>query len=157
MLLEFHCEECGILFEEYFSTRDEASQYADGYPCKQCGKNAIRVPISRVNFQFAGTPGNSGSHDLDYPTLDKAVGRSASAKWERIHEEQAARDRVRQETGIDALASMPDGSAAPIDPVTMKYRDQGTRKLRDAKDALSRGDGGVVEPALIRDAVKKLP
>lgn len=157
MLLEFHCDECGILFEEYFSTREEAEQYKDGFPCKQCGKDAIRVPISRVNFQFSGTPGNSGSHDLDYPTLDKAVGRSAAKKWQTYHDEQAGRDKVRRETGVDALASMPDGSAAPVDSVTMKYRDRGSQKLREAKDALSRGDGGVVEPSTIREAIKKDP
>lgn len=54
---------------------------------------------------FKGTPGNSGSHDLDYPTLDKAVGRSSEKKWGIYNKRKEMRDKVRKETGSPALTT----------------------------------------------------
>lgn len=92
---------------------------------------------------------------MDYPTADKAVGRSAAKKWAKYHEEQAARDKVRRETGQKALASMADGSAAPVDQATLQTRDVGSRKLKEARDAMKKGKASVVDPAVVRDAMKK--
>jgi hypothetical protein len=51
--------------------------------------------------------GNSGVHDLDYPSLDKAVGRSSAKKWEKARETQKemAAARVSSETGAVAQDS----------------------------------------------------
>jgi len=118
------------VFEEIFLDPAEAKQYQHEYPC-QCGATAKRV-LSATNFQFVGTPGQSGSHDLDYPTLDKAVGRSAAKKCAAFHEGKAQRDKVRQEAGQYAITQTVDG-IAPTPPEKLQAREQAIRAFNDAK------------------------
>lgn len=118
---EYLCEDCKIVFEETLIDPDEVKEYASCHPCKNCSSIAKRVAISLVNFQFKGTPGHSGSHDLDYPTLDKAVGRSSASKWEDINRRKEAADKVRRETGVNAINTA-GTQPAPADPNVLKLR-----------------------------------
>lgn len=67
--------------------------------------------MSSTNFAFKAPPGRtagsgvhgqSGSHDLDYPILDKAIGRSAEEKWKKQARKTAAREALRKATGKTA-------------------------------------------------------
>lgn len=118
---EFICEVCEILFEEVFIDPEEAKKYQHAHPCQQCDGIARRV-MSATNFQFKGTPGNSGSHDLDYPTLDKAVGRSAAKKWSELREGKKARDEVRRQSGQHAVTQIGD-KIVPTSSDKLKIRE----------------------------------
>jgi hypothetical protein len=118
------------MFEEIFLDPEEAKKYQNQHPCR-CGAVADRV-LSATNFQFAGAPGQSGSHDLDYPTLDKAVGRSAAKKWQSFYEGKAQRDKVRKEAGQFAVTQTADG-IVPTSPEKLKAREQAIQAFNEAK------------------------
>jgi len=119
-------------------SREEVEKYAKEHPCPECHKPAPRV-MSRVNFQFKGVAegdptrkGNSGVHDLDYPVLDKAVGRSANRKWKEYRARKEIRDRVRKELGTNAVSQGPDGHISAIDQKTLAAREMGIKTWRKA-------------------------
>lgn len=117
------------------------TKYAKEYPCPACGGVSKRIP-SAANFAFAGLSGSdptsgrssSGSHDLDYPSLDKAIGRSANRKWKAYEPKKEARDKVRRETGSVAIMETKDGPKA-VDQKTLKAREAGLSMFRQAKKA----------------------
>lgn len=86
----FECSDCKLEFERNLKT------VAQSHECPNCQKTAPLV-VSSFGFGFkqdlTKSPGNSGVHDLDYPTADKAVGRSAEVRW-GVH---AAREKVKAE------------------------------------------------------------
>lgn len=94
--------------------------------------------MSTTNFNFKGVAegdptrkGNSGSHDLDYPSLDKAIGRSANRKWKKYHADKAKRDAARKAYGTNIITER-DGSPKPVDSKVMDLRRQGIKTLRKA-------------------------
>lgn len=112
-------------------TQSAAAEYNENYECPQCGDAADRIP-SAASFTFkGGTPGNSGVHDMDYPSADKAVGRSASKKWEIIHKKQEDRAKIRKEAGTNSLMYKGD------DVVAAPKRQMAVREnaLKTAKQA----------------------
>lgn len=134
---EYQCDQCEIVFEELFISSAKAKEYFNEHPCPECGENARRV-VSATNFQFKGVAegdptrkGNSGVHDLDYPTLDKAIGRSANRKWKEYRKEKAARDEARKALGTNTITER-DGSVAPVESGVMGLRRQGIKTLRKA-------------------------
>ena len=111
-IYEYKCEDCDAMFEELFTDSEEAKEYEYCHPCISCDSVASRI-TSAANFQFTGTPGNSGSHDLDYPVLDKAVGRSADKKWQDIYSRKEKLDKVRKESGQHEVSADLNGNAVP--------------------------------------------
>lgn len=77
--------------------------------------------------------GNSGVHDLDYPVLDKAVGRSANRKWKEYDARKKARDEARRRFGTNAISVGPDGEASPASPGVLDVREKGLQLLKKAK------------------------
>lgn len=138
-VFEYACQACEVEFEEVLTLQDDIKQYTTWHPCPSCGGQAPRLGISLTNFNFkggvrgeSGVHGQSGSHDLDYPTLDKAVGRSAEKKWDRIRNEKAVREKIRKETGSAAL-SVESGSLAPANPENLKVRQMALRTFKKMK------------------------
>ena len=136
---EYRCEPCGSEFEELLTQLDDVKKYAQWHPCPSCGGRAERLGISVTNFKFAGgvrgesgVHGNSGVHDLDYPSLDKAVGRSSEKKWQRINAQRAEREKIRRESGTNALSKI-DGKVAPANPEVLKVREAAISKLEQVK------------------------
>lgn len=136
---EYRCEICQVEFEELLIQTEEVKAYSQWHPCPSCGGRADRLGISITNFVFAGgvrgesgVNGNSGVHDLDYPTLDKAVGRSSEKKWIRINAERVEREKIRRETGTNALARV-DGKLVPANPKVLKIREAALMKLEQVK------------------------
>jgi len=135
-IYEYYCEKCNYLFEQLLNS-SEKEEYKDGYPCPQCGKIATKL-ISKSNFVFkSDTPGNSGVHDLDYPSVDKAVGRSANRKWKEIHKQQEARDKVRKETGKQALStvSIAENKYKPASKDILEDRKKLNKKLSNIPES----------------------
>lgn len=77
--------------------------------------------------------GNSGFHDLDYPSLDKAIGRSANRKWKEYGVRKAVRDKVRRESGTNSISIGSDGKPIPTNSKTLKLRARAMSLLSRAK------------------------
>jgi hypothetical protein len=63
--------------------------------------------------------------------LDKAIGRSSAKRWNRINREQAERDKVRAETGAQALSKTVTKEAntfAPASTESLKVREMGVAR-----------------------------
>lgn len=136
---EYACEACEATFEELHISVADTKRYEREHPCPACHQPCKRIP-SATNFAFKGVAGSdptsgrssSGSHDLDYPSLDKAIGRSANRRWKDYLPKKEARDRVRRETGSVAIMDTKDGPR-PADDVTLKGREAGLRMFKAAK------------------------
>lgn len=130
-IYEYNCIDCDIEFEQHLNT-SEAKEFANYFPCPKCKKDANKMSVYSVNASFGGKPGNSGFHDVDYPVLDKAVGRSSAKKWEKIHRDQAERDKIRRETGSTALTDTGAGYA-PVSSEALNTRTEAFTKLKASK------------------------
>jgi putative FmdB family regulatory protein len=135
---EYTCKNCDLGFEEILVNSEDIKNFSEKHKCPICNKWAKRQPISVVNFSFkSSTPGNSGSHDLDYPTLDKAVGRSAENKWGKIYEKKAIRDKVRKEIGTNSVTQIGD-KIVPVSPEKMAIREKAFRTLQEVSKKSSK-------------------
>lgn len=132
-IYEYHCQDCESDFEQ-FLTASEARQFDKSYPCPSCKKESHRLSVYLVGAKFNGQAGNSGFHDVDYPVLDKAVGRSANQKWDKIHKDQAVRDKVRKDTGSSALTDTGNGYVA-TSAEKLDIRTDAFTKLKSSKPA----------------------
>lgn len=138
---EYYCQTCNVKFDELLIQKQEIEEFQDFYPCPTCGELSPRVP-SVINFQFKGNAegdptklGNSGVHDLDYPSMDKAVGRSANRRWKQINERKAKRDAARRELGTNVISTNgldTDGAVRPVSPDVAKNREIGIKSFKRA-------------------------
>lgn len=129
----YNCKACEVEFEELLTQTDEIKKYFDWHPCPVCHERAERIRVNAVSFNFkGGIQGNSGSHDTDYPTLDKAVGRSAEKKWTTIYQRREARNKLRKQTGTNAISQTERGEA-PASPNLMHAREQALNIFKNAK------------------------
>lgn len=131
---EYACEDCELLFEELFLSMSEARENAESFPCKACGNAAPRVP-SATNFKFGASAmpqGNSGSHDVDYPTLDKAVGRSSAQRWQKYGQRKAERDQARKAAGTNAI-TMEGDRAVAASPKRLEVREKAMKLIKKAQ------------------------
>lgn len=130
----YYCNTCEVEFEELLIQSDEIKQYRDGgFPCPVCHSSSERIKVNTISFNFkGGTPGNSGSHDVDYPSLDKCIGRSADKKWQNINQRKEARDKIRKEAGTNAISQTPDGKDVPADPNVLKTREKAIKLYKKA-------------------------
>ena len=98
---EFECPFCNLRFER--------SLKMDSNTTHECPKCACDAPRVWDGFAFGfgdkpgDTPGNTGVHDKDYPTADKAVGRSAESRWGEYVERDKVKKAVRQQGGSPSI------------------------------------------------------
>lgn len=105
----FECATCTVRFDRTLKIGDHAD-----HPCPECSEPAPRV-MEGFAFQFAASgaaPGNTGVHDLDYPTADKIVGRDTDARRGLNAERDAAKTELRKKAGTSGLSRInhKDGS-----------------------------------------------
>lgn len=138
-IFEYSCSNCSAEFEELLTLPEEVKKYRNKHPCPSCGKTANRMKVSDFSFNFkggvrgtSGVNGQSGSHDLDYPNLDKAVGRSAEAKHAVYAKRLEARNRIRKETGSIAVSQQGD-LCVPADPRAIQNRAKALKLFDKAK------------------------
>lgn len=125
---EYFCDHCNVKFEELLTQREEIKKYVDFCPCPECAELSPRIP-SAVNFTFKGTPGSSGSHDLDYPVLDKAVGRSAERRWKKFATRKKERDQARQNLGTNMI-SVEQDKIVSTDSKVAEVREKGIKLFK---------------------------
>lgn len=138
---EYECSTCQIEFEELLTQSDEVKQFSEEHPCPECHQMATRIKVSAVSFAFkapagqtagSGVHGQSGVHDLDYPSVDKAVGRSAGKRWNSFNERKAKRDKVRKEAGTNAVTRVGD-TVAPLDSGAASVRERAMNTFNTVK------------------------
>jgi hypothetical protein len=123
----FECSACVLRFERNLRVENYVS-----YPCPNCRASAPLVP-SGFDFAFAqgsGAPANSGVHDHDYPSADKAIGRNASERWEHIQARETVKKQARAQGETHALIRRTGQDYVDYEPMS----DQG----RAARKVLAR-------------------
>ena len=138
----YFCKACDAIFEDLLISTEEIKSYSQEHPCPVCEAVCPKIP-SAANFKFAGPAGSdptsgrssSGSHDLDYPSLDKAVGRSANRKWKSFSEKKKVRDQVRRETGSIAITESKDGTMTPTNQNILSARETGLKTFKKARNS----------------------
>jgi putative FmdB family regulatory protein len=98
---DYSCEKCDIV--------KELVQSVDAVLPK-----TIKCPGCDGDMEFVQHPVALGVSSMDTTPLDVAVGRDADARWERIHERQAVRDKVREESGITGLTATGTNEYVPL-------------------------------------------
>jgi putative FmdB family regulatory protein len=139
---EYYCDDCHVEFEELLNSTEKV-EYFEWHPCPQCHERAERIKVAKISFQFSGGPeagsgvhGNSGSHDLDYPSMDKAIGRSADRKWSVYNDQKATRDKERRRLGTNSVSEN-NGKVSSVDPSVANTREKGWNLFNKAKKTSS--------------------
>jgi putative FmdB family regulatory protein len=93
MKYDYQCqdEKCGFVQELILQSHVDRPEWKK---CPECGGRSVQVILT------APSVSRQGSSDAPF---DVAIGRDAEARWARIHERQAKRDKVRQESGATGL------------------------------------------------------
>lgn len=138
---EYACGDCEIEFEEHLTQSADVKQYSEAHPCPECKEMAPRIKVSAVSFAFkapagqtagSGVHGQSGVHDLDYPSVDKAVGRSSGKRWSSFNERKAKRDKIRKEAGTNLVSRQGD-SVVPLAPGAASVRERAMNTFNKVK------------------------
>jgi putative FmdB family regulatory protein len=135
---EFECQDCTLRFRRTLKMGDHTS-----HPCPRCGTDAPRLWEGFGGHQFAhgGTaPANSGVHDHDYPTADKAVGRDAELRWGEIHEREKVKEAVRKLGGTSKLSRQNGQGYVEYTAMSDAHMNRRLSVYKEVKEALVRGD-----------------
>ena len=84
---------CGRLF----SVEHLVGEAPETYACPVCGMTA--------KHKVAGFAIVHGKSTTKGASLDVAIGRSADEKWNRVHDRKATRDKIRKDSGTQALTA----------------------------------------------------
>lgn len=136
----FECQECSVRFERTLKMGDHPT-----HPCPSCKDEAPRVVDSSFGFSFAkgGTaPANSGVHDHDYPTADKAVGRSADERWAVIGEREKVKAEARKQGETHALIRHTGKNYIDYEPMSDIGRSARRKLAKAAIDASKANSSG---------------
>jgi len=136
---EYQCGSCDIYFDELHLSMRTAEKFKEQFPCPKCGSDAKRAFLTPSSFTFAGgvrglsgVNGNSGVHDLDYPTLDKAVARSSAARWQFNEERRNKMIDAANKSEVKAATQLPDGSFAPASRERMEQRKESLQVFKES-------------------------
>ena len=128
----FECPTCNVKFTRTLKMANHTS-----HECPSCKEAAPRVLDGEgFAFQFqqgGGATANSGVHDHDYPSADKAVGRSAAERWAmmRARDEVKAQARALGETHA-LIRHTVDASTIAYEPMTSTGLDARRKLARHA-------------------------
>lgn len=102
---DYQCssEGCGVVHELIQSI---TKPLPESIPCPKCGSDSFHV--------FLVAPGVLTS-TMSHNSIDVAIGRDAEARWEKIHERKAQRDKIRRETGKTSLTKTGDNEYVATD------------------------------------------
>lgn len=125
----FECPACVLRFERNLRVENHPD-----YPCPSCRKPAPLV-LSEFGFSFgqgSAAQANSGVHDLDYPSADKAVGRSAGKRWAHIEAREAVKKEAREQGQTHALIRRTGADYVDYEPMSELGRSARRALAREA-------------------------
>lgn len=132
---EFSCEDCNLRFERNLKVGDHPT-----HTCPSCAEPAPLM-VSDFGFSFAqgsGDTANSGVHDHDYPTADKAVGRSAEERWKIINAREKVKKEARKQGETHALIRHTGDGYIDYEPMSDKGREARKKLTKAALSALEK-------------------
>jgi len=138
----FECPECNVRFERNLKIGEHTT-----HKCPSCEGLAPRVfegegfGFSFVDQKSGSGAANSGVHDLDYPTADKIVGRSAAKRWEMYEQRDAVKNQAREKGETHALIRHTGREGDHIDYEPMSDTGRNARRTL-AKEALKAAKEG---------------
>lgn len=102
---EYVCPNCDLHFEKLIPTQETPASLME---CPRCGHMA----------QFQEIPSSVGISTTNFSerTIDVAIGADAERRWEDIHQRQAQRDRVRQESQQVGISMTGRSEFTPLTP-----------------------------------------
>lgn len=109
-IFEYKCD-CKLVHEHIALS---AQNTPDTHTCPRCGAQA-----KKRDFPSSISLNRS---DMDNPTMDLAVGKSATERWDTIHKRDEVKDKVRQESGQQGVTLVAPGEFAPITPQQKELR-----------------------------------
>lgn len=103
---KYECSGCGLEFDRLVSS----SEGSEKTSCVNCEEEATKI-VAKASFNFSSSraQGETGVHDIDYPVVDKAVGRSAEKRWIKFEERRKAEDHARSDYDSPYLGKVPIG------------------------------------------------
>lgn len=123
MTYEYQCqdEKCKFVLELVLPSHNDRPEWKK---CPACGGRATQVILTAPAVSRQGS---------DTAPFDVAIGRDAAARWERIHERQAKRDKIRRESGSEALSLTGFNDYKPLPPETKLTLVTGLKAKPDTK------------------------
>jgi putative FmdB family regulatory protein len=103
-IYEYQCnkEDCGVVQELYAAM---SAVKPETLSCPKCGgPSAMKVSAPAV---LTGSMTNA--------PLDVVIGQDAAKRWDRIHERQEKRDKIRRESGKPGLTAVGVNEYVPTD------------------------------------------
>lgn len=135
----FECFDCTLRFE-----RNLKSDVHVSHECPSC-KELAPLVVSGFAFAFAvgsGPSANSGVHDHDYPTADKAIGRNADTRWTHIRAREAVKKAAREQGGTQALIRHTGKDYIDYEPMSPLGMSARRSLAKEVKEALIQKPGG---------------
>lgn len=125
----FECPVCKVRFERNLKVGTHPT-----HECPECHDQAPLV-MSGFGFSFAeggASAANSGVHDQDYPTADKAVGRSAKRRWDYIKSRDVVKGEARKQGETHALIRHTGDGFIDYEPMSDQGRKARKRLTKEA-------------------------
>ena len=93
MTFEYQCtdEKCAFVQELILVSHTDRPEWKK---CPACGGRAVQVVLTAPVMSRLGS---------DNAPFDVAIGRDSAARWKKIRERQAKRDKIRIESGAKGL------------------------------------------------------
>jgi putative FmdB family regulatory protein len=130
---KYLCKSCGLEFDKLVSVSD-AKKESDCISCS--GKANKMITSANFNFKSKQEQGSTGIHDIDYPNVDKAVGRSAETKWIDFRDRREVADQARDAYNAKYLGKIAVDSHTDeyykVSDSKVKYRREVANELSDA-------------------------
>ncbi len=134
-LYVFECQTCVLRFERSLKMDNHLT-----HECPSCHDPAPRV-LNGEGFGFAfaqggSAPANSGVHGHDYPTADKAVGRSAAERWDLIRRREEVKKEARVKGGTHALIRRTGSDFIDYEPMSDQGLNARKKLAKEAAEAM---------------------
>jgi putative FmdB family regulatory protein len=145
-LYAFECQECLVRFERTLKMGDHTT-----HPCPSCKDDAPRI-LDQQGFGFgfaasaSAAPANTGVHADDYPTADRAVGKSAESRWEVISDREKVKGEARKQGETHALIRHTGPGFIDYEPMSDVGRNARRKLAKAAVDAAKVARQGEVKP-----------
>lgn len=101
-IYEYFCEKCNVVREHACAIEKRP----DSLPCPKCGEQVRQAIVTAPAVATSG---------MSQAPIDVVIGRDAEARWADIHRRQEMRDKVRQESGKEAVQMTGRNEFKPVD------------------------------------------
>jgi putative FmdB family regulatory protein len=100
---DYRCATCNVVQEFIQSIH---KPLPESLLCPKCGCDSFYVFLTAPGVMTAG---------MSHQSIDVAIGRDAEARWGKINERQAQRDKIRKDSGKSGLTAISRTEFKPND------------------------------------------